>query len=132
MLATQIAVAQATSMRFAKILARENLPISLEMYERMYNKTARTLAAQFEALKRYRIGGEQKITVQHVQNMQNVAVDGPAIVGNVTHAGSRAAAEPVASGQALTHDPQPTMPVIDQPELVSVPARARARRKANK
>jgi hypothetical protein len=36
-------------------------------------------AAQVEALKRYRSGGEQKMTVQHV----HVAEGGQAIVGNV-------------------------------------------------
>lgn len=35
-----------------------------------------------EALKRYRSGGEQKVTVQHV----NVAEGGQAIVGNVNAA----------------------------------------------
>jgi hypothetical protein len=29
-------------------------------------RIARTFAAQVEALKRYRTGGEQKVTVQHV------------------------------------------------------------------
>jgi hypothetical protein len=43
------------------------------------NKLARTFAAQAEALKRYRSGGEQKMTVQHV----HVADGGQAIVGNV-------------------------------------------------
>jgi hypothetical protein len=31
-----------------------------------FNKPARTFAVQLEALKRYRTGGEQKVTVQHV------------------------------------------------------------------
>ena len=43
------------------------------------NKLARTFATQVEALKRYRSGGEQKMTVQHV----HVAEGGQAIVGNV-------------------------------------------------
>jgi hypothetical protein len=42
-------------------------------------KLMRTYAAQMEALKRYRSGGEQKMTVQHV----HVAEGGQAIVGNV-------------------------------------------------
>jgi hypothetical protein len=45
-----------------------------------FNKLARTFAAQVEALKRYRSGGEQKMTVQHV----HVAEGGQAIVGNVS------------------------------------------------
>jgi hypothetical protein len=48
--------------------------------ERAFNKLARTFAAQVEALKRYRSGGEQKMTVQHV----HVAEGGQAIVGNVS------------------------------------------------
>ena len=42
---------------------------------------ALTYATQMEALKRYRTGGEQKVTVQHV----SVSEGGQAIVGNVTH-----------------------------------------------
>ena len=48
--------------------------------ERAFNKLTRTFAAQVEALKRYRSGGEQKMTVQHV----HVAEGGQAIVGNVS------------------------------------------------
>jgi hypothetical protein len=33
--------------------------------ERAFNKLARTFAAQVEALKRYRTGGQQKVTVEH-------------------------------------------------------------------
>ena len=35
--------------------------------ERAFNKLTRTFATQMEALKRYRIGGEQKVTVQHAR-----------------------------------------------------------------
>ena len=31
-----------------------------------FNKLARTFAVELEALKRYRTGGEQRVTVQHV------------------------------------------------------------------
>jgi hypothetical protein len=41
------------------------------------------LPAQVEALKRYRTGGQQKVTVEHV----TVNEGGQAIVGNVTHKG---------------------------------------------
>jgi len=51
--------------------------------ERAFNKLARTFAAQVEALKRYRTGGEQKVTVEHV----TVNEGGQAIVGNVRHGG---------------------------------------------
>jgi hypothetical protein len=49
----------------------------------MLNKLARTFAAQVEALKKYRSGGEQTIKVQHV----TVNEGGQAIVGNVTQGG---------------------------------------------
>jgi Acetyltransferase (GNAT) domain len=60
---------------------RSNLPnIRNESAQNVFNKLARTFAAQVEALKRYRSGGEQKMTVQHV----HVAQGGQAIVGNVS------------------------------------------------
>ena len=49
--------------------------------ERAFNKLARTFAAQVEALKRYRSGGEQTVRVEHV----TVNEGGQAIVGNVSH-----------------------------------------------
>ena len=51
--------------------------------ERAFNKLARTFAAQVEALRRHRTGGEQKVTVEHV----TVNEGGQAIVGNVSHGG---------------------------------------------
>ena len=51
--------------------------------ERALNKLARTNSTQMEALKRYRTGGQQKVTVEHV----TVNEGGQAIVGAVTHGG---------------------------------------------
>ncbi len=79
MLATQIAAVHVASMTFARRLAHvENIP-QQDSAQNAFNKLARTFAAQVEALKRYRSGGEQKMTVQHV----HVAEGGQAIVGNV-------------------------------------------------
>ena len=39
--------------------------------ERAFNKLARTFAAQIETFKKYRTGGEQKVTVQHVTVSDN-------------------------------------------------------------
>src|SRR4029077_3598808 len=79
MLAAQMAGVHMAIMTFARRLAgAETLP-QQDSAERAFNKLARTFAAQMEALKRYRTGGEQKVTVQHV----NVAEGGQAIVGNV-------------------------------------------------
>jgi hypothetical protein len=51
--------------------------------ERAFNKLVRTFAAQVEALKRYRTGGEQTVRVERV----TVNEGGQAIVGNVSHGG---------------------------------------------
>ncbi len=83
MLAAQMAAVHMATMTFARRLAHvENLP-QQDSAERAFNKLARTFAAQVEALKRYRTGGEQKVTVEHV----TVNKGGQAIVGNVRHGG---------------------------------------------
>ncbi len=46
-------------------------------------KLLRTFAAQMEALKKYRTGGQQKMIVEHVHVHQG----GQAIVGSVTQGG---------------------------------------------
>jgi hypothetical protein len=70
---------------------------------------------QMEALKRYRTGGEQKVTVQHV----SVSEGGQAIVGNVTQpAGGTAPQKPVTTTPALTDTRQQAMPTIKTPAQV--------------
>jgi hypothetical protein len=59
-----------------------------------------TFATQMEALKRYRTGGEQKVTVQHV----SVSEGGQTIVGNVTHAARERAPEKVANSTVALPD----------------------------
>jgi hypothetical protein len=79
MLAAQMAAVHLTTMTFARRLANvENIP-QQDSAERSFNKLARTFTTQLEALKRYRTGGEQKVTVQHV----HVHEGGQAIVGTV-------------------------------------------------
>jgi len=81
MLAAQMAAVHMASMTFARRLAHvENIP-QQDSAERAFNKLTRTFAMQMEALKRYRAGAEQKVTLQHV----SVAEGGQAIIGNVTH-----------------------------------------------
>ena len=83
MLATQMAAVHVATMTFARRLAHvDNIP-QQDSAERAFNKLARTFAAQVEALKRYRTGGEQKVRVEHV----TVNEGGQAIVGNVQHGG---------------------------------------------
>jgi hypothetical protein len=80
MIAAQMAAVHVSAMAFARRLANvESIP-QQDSAERAFNKLTRTFATQMEALKRYRTGGEQKVTVQHV----TVSEGGQAIVGNVT------------------------------------------------
>src|ERR1700730_15849925 len=83
MLAAQMAAVHNATMTFARRLAHvDNIP-QQDSAERAFNKLARTFAAQVEALKRYRSGGEQTVQVEHV----TVNEGGQAIVGNVSHGG---------------------------------------------
>jgi len=83
MLAAQMAVIHNEFMTCARRLARAETIEEYNLYERSFNKLARTFATQLEALKRYRTGGQQKVTVEHVHVHQG----GQAIVGNVSHGG---------------------------------------------
>ena len=78
MLAAQMAAVHNATMTFARRLAHVDIIPQQDSAQNAFNKLARTFAAQVEALKRYRSGGEQKMTVQHV----HVAEGGQAIVGN--------------------------------------------------
>jgi hypothetical protein len=51
---------------FAQRLAYVEKTLQQESAVSRFNKLARTYTAEIEALKRYRPGGEQKVTVQHV------------------------------------------------------------------
>jgi hypothetical protein len=82
MLAAQMAAVHMATMTFARKLAHSEDLIQQDSLERAFNKLARTFAVQAEALKRYRTGGEQKVTVQHV----TVNEGGQAIVGPVSAA----------------------------------------------
>ena len=83
MLASQMAAVHMATMTFARRLAHiDNIP-QQDSAERAFNKLARTFTTQVEALKRYRTGGQQKVTVEHV----TVNEGGQAIVGNVAHPG---------------------------------------------
>ena len=81
MLAAQMAAVHILTMDFARRLNNVDTVLQQDSAERAFNKLARTFAAQVEALKRYRTGGEQKVTVEHV----TVNLGGKAIVGNMTH-----------------------------------------------
>ena len=81
MLAVQMGVIhQATMMMARRLNHVETIP-QQDAAERALNKLARTYAMQMEALKRYRTGGQQKVTVEQV----TVNAGGQAIVGNVAN-----------------------------------------------
>ena len=83
MLASQMAAVHLATMTFARRLAQVETIPQQDSAERAFNKLARTFTAQVEALKRYRTGGQQQVTVKHV----TVNDGGQAIVGPVTHGG---------------------------------------------
>src|SRR5215207_10882152 len=82
MLGAQMAAVHLATMTFARRLNHVDNLAQQDSAERAFNKLARTFTAQMEALKRYRTGGEQKVTVQHV----HVNEGGQAVVGNVSAA----------------------------------------------
>ena len=83
MLAVQMAAIHAATMMLARRLNHvETLP-QQDSAERALNKLARTYAVQMETLKRYRTGGQQRVTVEHV----TVNAGGQAIVGAVATGG---------------------------------------------
>ncbi len=83
MMAAQMATVHMATMKFAWRLNHVDNLAQQDSAERAYNKLARTFAVQVEALKRYRTGGEQHVTVQHV----TVHDGGKATVGAVAAGG---------------------------------------------
>jgi hypothetical protein len=120
MLAAQMAAVHFATMTFSRRLARVETIQQQDSAERALNKLARTYTTQMEALKRYRTGGEQKVTVQHV----SVSEGGQAIVGNVTQAGRETTPEkPANSTPALTDVQKPPMTILGEPARAAVPSR---------
>lgn len=85
MLATQMAAVHIATMTAANRLSNAATTQQVDSAERAFNKLSRTFTAQMEALKKYRTGGEQKMTVEHV----TVNEGGQAIVGNVADGGRK-------------------------------------------
>jgi hypothetical protein len=126
MLAAQMAAVHVSTMTFARRLAHvENIP-QQDSAERAFNKLARTFASQMEALKRYRTGGEQKVTVQHV----TVGEGGQAIVGNVTQERREGApGKSVAPPLAIEDAKMVAMPTIETPTQERVPVQKTSKKK---
>jgi hypothetical protein len=105
----QMAAVHAAMMNVAGDLARAEYLPQQESATRALNQLARTYAAQLEALKRYRAGSEQKVTVQTV----SVADGGQAIVGNVTQAPHGAVSDKLANATAALADVrEPAMEIL--------------------
>jgi hypothetical protein len=123
MLAAQMAAVHNATMTFAGRLNRvENIP-QQDSAERAFNKLARTFAVQVEALKRYRTGGQQKVTVEHV----TVNAGGQAIVGSVAAPGVGLSPKSEDQSHALTHAPSTAMPSAIKAEREAVPVTGRQR-----
>src|SRR6266567_7417953 len=103
MLGLQMEAVHMATITIARRLANAEFLQQQDSAERAFNKLARTFVSQMEALKRYRTGGEQKVTVQHV----SVSEGGQAIVGNVTQNPREAARDKAASSPALAAAPKP-------------------------
>ena len=109
MLAAQMAVVHMTTMTSAGRLSRAETLQQQDSAGALFIKLTRTFATQMEALKRYRTGGEQTVTVQHV----NVGEGGQAIVGNVTQSSRETPSTQSADAQPLLTDASSTaMPLL--------------------
>jgi hypothetical protein len=125
MLAAQMGAIHAAMMTSAGQLARSVTIDQQDSAERALNKLARTFAMQMEALKRYRTGGEQKVTVQHV----SVQEGGQAIVGNVTQAAAKTAADTAPVSPPVISDAKTApMQVIGEPTRIAAPVDRKSRR----
>jgi hypothetical protein len=126
MLAAQMAAVHMATMTFARRLTTvDNIP-QQDSAERAFNKLLRTYTTQMEALKRYRTGGEQKVTVQHV----TVGEGGQAIVGNVTQGRREAAPDKaVATPLALTDAKMAPMPIVEAKSHVPIPVPRTSKKK---
>jgi hypothetical protein len=83
MLATQMGAIHAATMMMARRFNHVENIRQQDAAERALNKLARTFAMQMDTLKRYRTGGQQRVTVEHV----TVNSGAQAIVGAVTTGG---------------------------------------------
>jgi hypothetical protein len=125
MIAAQMAAVHVASMTFARKLAHVDTIQQQDSASNAFNKLTRTFASQVEALKRYRSGGEQKMTVQHV----HVADGGQAIVGNVSASAEGVGARKKSEDQphALGYAPGVAMPRQIEAERATVPSSGGAR-----
>ena len=122
MLAAQMALVHMTSMSLGWRFAEAVTPSEREGLAREINRAARTFTGQLDALKRYRSGGEQRVTVQQV----SVSEGGQAIVGNVTQGPREGTPEHPAKPMPVLPDArQPAMEMVGKSKAAPVPLRRR-------
>ena len=123
MLAAQMAGIHMTILTFMRQLAFvDNIP-QQDSAGALLIKLNRTFAAQMETLKRYRTGGEQKVTVQHV----TVSEGGQAIVGNVSQAPHKPPPGEGDTSQPMLTDARATpMPPVEERKQSAPMSRRRA------
>jgi hypothetical protein len=122
MLVAQMAAVHMSMMTFVDEFARLGNTPQQEMAERAMNKLSRTFATLVGALKHYRTGGEQKLTVCHV----SVSDRGQAIVGTVTQAPRDVLSEKTPNATpALTDARQTSMEIVGERKREPVPQRRR-------
>jgi hypothetical protein len=122
MLGAQSAAVHVAILTTARRFAEAEFGPERDSAERALTKLTRIFTTQMETLKRYRTGGEQKVTVQHV----SVGEGGQAIVGTITQAGRTITREAGAETRpALTDARQPAMEVISESARAPVPLRRR-------
>jgi hypothetical protein len=122
MLVAQMAAVHMSMMTFVDEFARLGNTPQQEMAERAMNKLSRTFATLVGALKHYRTGGEQKLTVHHV----SVSDGGQAIVGTVTQAPRDVLSEKTPNATpALTDARQTSMEIVGERKREPVPQRRR-------
>jgi len=111
LLAAQMAAVRVTTMTFARRLTSVETLQQQDSAERAFNKLARTFTTQLEALKRYRSGGEQKVTVQHID-----VRGGQAIVGDVSQGARQPASTASNDLRAGIADSKASpMPILGEP-----------------
>jgi hypothetical protein len=125
MLSAQMASVHVAAMNIAARLIHAERISEQDSDERALNKLCRTFATQMEALKRYRSGTAEKVTLQQV----SVAEGGQAIVGNVTQLTREQRQEEIAPQQPpVSSDTNVVpMPCLDEnKEHDKLPMRRRA------
>jgi hypothetical protein len=116
LLGAHIAAVHILAMRFAaRVVDTMSVP-DRAASQQAFDKSTRTLVTLFEALRRRRSGGEQRVIVQHV----NVGEGGQAIVGHVTHTQREVGSKNTA---------QTERPLLDGAKPVSMPPIRESRRR---